>query len=148
MTESKSNPTARPPLDAVRAAWLLAPPLIVMAVIFTLSAQPSLLPTHGFWETLVRKSFHAFEYLVLTLCWVRALHGLRPAWAVAPIVTAAIGLTLLYACSDEFHQRFVTGRHGAPSDVAIDAVGIAIAALAVMLYARRRSVGPSRPSAA
>jgi VanZ family protein len=32
---------------------------------------------------------------------------------------------LAYAASDELHQHFVRGRHAAPVDVAIDAVGIA-----------------------
>jgi VanZ family protein len=131
-----------------QVASLVAPPLAVMAAIFFLSAQPNLLPTHGTWQTLVRKSFHAFEYLVLALCWIRALRGLLPAWSATAVVGASAGLALLYACTDEFHQRFVAGRHGAPRDVAIDAIGVTIAALAVLAYARRRRVGPSRPRAA
>jgi VanZ family protein len=53
---------------------------------------------------------------------------------------------VLYAGTDEFHQTFIDGRHGTPVDVAIDAIGMAIAAL--VIYARRRMRGPSRPMAA
>ena len=38
----------------------------------------------------------------------------------------AFALGVLYAISDEVHQTFVAGRHGAPLDVAIDAVGVAV----------------------
>ena len=43
-------------------------------------------------------------------------------------------MSLAYAGTDEIHQTFVHGRHGTPVDVAIDAVGIAVAAT---LIARR-----------
>ncbi|MEX0993767.1 MAG: VanZ family protein [Solirubrobacterales bacterium] len=131
-----------------QVASLVAPPLAVMAVIFFLSAQPNLVPTQGFWETLARKTFHTFEYMLLALCWMRALRGLLPRWRVGAVIAGALCLTLAYAASDEFHQQFVAGRHGAPRDVAIDAIGMAIAALLALAYARRRRVGPSRPRAA
>jgi VanZ family protein len=44
---------------------------------------------------------------------------------------------VLYAASDEIHQTFVSGRHGTPIDVAIDAVGVAIG-IAVWQSARAR----------
>jgi VanZ family protein len=63
----------------------------------------------------------------------------------------ATAVALLYACSDEFHQEFVHGRHGTPVDVAIDAVGLALAAGAWALATRRRgrsgSPWPLRPAA-
>src|SRR5262249_12608828 len=49
---------------------------------------------------------------------------------------------LAYAASDEFHQRFVHGRHGTPVDVAIDAVGI----VAGLLVWERVRQGPRSPS--
>src|SRR6476659_9095572 len=53
------------------------------------------------------------EYAVLALLLLRATGSY--AWAFAAAVA--------YACTDEFHQTFVRGRHGAPLDVVIDAVG-------------------------
>jgi VanZ family protein len=101
------------------------PPIVVMAVIFALSAQPDLNSGLGIWDTIGRKLVHMASYGLLWFLWWRALGWRRPALA------AAIALT--YAATDEFHQHFVAGRHGSPVDVAIDAAGIALA----MLAARR-----------
>ena len=37
---------------------------------------------------------------------------------------------------DEFHQTFVHGRDGTPRDIAIDAIGMAIAALIINLRSK------------
>ena len=59
---------------------------------------------------------------------------------------AATAIALLYAATDEFHQTFVAGRHGTPVDVAIDAIGCGLAALAWWLTTRRRGrPGPPWP---
>jgi len=130
-------------LSAARLASLLAPPLAVMAAIFFLSAQTSS-GDHTTLDLLIRKLGHVTEYLVLTLCWWRAVSGLGLARDNRTAIGLAIAISLAYSVSDEFHQTFVDGRHGTPVDVLIDAVGMTIAAA----YARRRSLGPSRPSAA
>jgi VanZ family protein len=39
-------------------------------------------------------------------------------------------LAVAYAVTDEFHQRFVAGRHGAPLDVLIDTAGVLIGVFA------------------
>src|SRR4051794_15603120 len=93
------------------------PPLVLMALIFFLSAQPDLNSGLGVWDTIGRKLIHAATYGVLFLLWWRALGRTWPAVAV----------TLLYAISDEYHQTFVHGRHGSPLDVAIDMAGVPIA---------------------
>jgi VanZ family protein len=51
----------------------------------------------------------------------------------------ARALAALYASSDEIHQHFVEGRHGAPLDVAIDTVGALAGILAWSALARRRA---------
>ena len=51
----------------------------------------------------------------------------------------ALALAALYASSDEIHQHFVEGRHGAPLDVAIDTVGALAGILAWSALARRRA---------
>jgi VanZ family protein len=51
---------------------------------------------------------------------------------------AAWLLALLYACSDEFHQIFVAGRHASLLDIGIDAIGAAIA-LAAWIWFRKRA---------
>jgi VanZ family protein len=149
MPGSESNPGAPRRPGATRIASLVLPPLAVMTVIFILSAQTDFAPTEGFWETLGRKCVHVFEYFVLMLCWSRAIWGLAPRMAMRSLLLAAALITLAYAASDEIHQSLVEGRHGTTRDVLIDGIGVALAAGAfARVYARRRMVGPSRPSEA
>ncbi|HEX8066230.1 MAG TPA: VanZ family protein [Thermoleophilaceae bacterium] len=120
MTRTRSRTTV------LLGRW--APPLALMAVIFALSAQPDLSTGLGTWDLIGRKLVHAAEYGLLWLLLWRALRdGMTRRGAVA---VAFLG-SLAYAASDEYHQTFVDGRHGTPVDVAIDAAGMAIAALLV-----------------
>jgi VanZ family protein len=142
-----SAPTATARTSASRLASLLLPPLVVMAVIFFLSAQQSD-AHHGLVELLLRKLAHVTEYALLTLAWWRTLRGLSVSAENRVVIGLAVGIALVYSASDEFHQTFVHGRHGTPVDVLIDSIGMTIAALLASRYARRRSLGPSRPRAA
>jgi hypothetical protein len=108
-----------------------APPLVLMAAIFVLSAQPDLSSGLGVWDLIGRKVLHMAEYGLLCFLWWRALRSVTGE-RVAIVLAAAAAF--LYAVSDEIHQSFVAGRHGTPVDVAIDSVGIAVASL---LIARR-----------
>ena len=114
-----------------------APPLVLMAVIFFLSAQPNLNSGLGWIDHVGRKIVHASEYAFLCFLWWRALRtrmdrttALLPAWAIA---TA-------YAVTDEFHQRFVTGRHSSWVDVCIDSMGAALFVLLMLRAGRRQAV--------
>lgn len=115
-----------------------APPLLLMALIFYLSAQPNLNSGLGWIDHVGRKCIHASEYALLCFLWWRALRtridstlALAPAWTIA----------FLYACSDEFHQRFVPGRGPSWVDVSIDSMGAAVFALLVLrALARRRAI--------
>jgi VanZ family protein len=86
------------------------------ALIFALSSVPDLGTGLGGWDLVLRKLAHTAEYAILGALLVRATGR----------VGLAFALGCLYAISDEIHQVFVTGRHGSPIDVAIDAVGIAV----------------------
>jgi VanZ family protein len=108
------------------------PPLALMGLIFFFSAQEDLSSGLGVWDTIGRKIVHMAEYGLLWFLWWRALGCGHPG--------PSIVITLLYAVSDEFHQTFVDGRHGSAWDVAIDAVGVGIAGLLVVLHHRRRRV--------
>ena len=109
-----------------------APPLVLMAVIFALSAQPDLSTGLGVWDLIARKIVHMSEYGLLCFLWWRALRTVAsPRTALA----LAFCVALAYAGTDELHQRFVQGRHGTPVDVGIDAVGMTVASLLVV---RRR----------
>jgi hypothetical protein len=111
--------------------WL--PPLALMALIFLLSAQPDLSSGLGLVDLVGRKIVHAGEYALLCVLWWRSLRTVaRPRAAIA----AALAISVAYGVSDEIHQSFVPTRHGAPLDVAIDALGATLAAL----FIDRRSV--------
>lgn len=109
-------------------------PLALMAVIFTLSAQPDLDSGLGALDLVLRKLAHMAEYAALTLLWAWAL---RP--SVRHCVAVAALIALVYAASDEFHQSFVPGRTGSPIDVVIDAAGIIVAAMLLRYHRRVRS---------
>ena len=94
--------------------WL--PVILWAGVIFAFSSIPSLSSGLGTWDLVLRKLAHTTEYAILGALLVRATGR---SWL-------ALGLGVLYAASDEFHQTFVRGRHGSPVDVAIDTIGLIV----------------------
>lgn len=109
-------------------AW----PLLLMASIFVLSAQPHLNSGLGVIDLIGRKVIHFGQNALLCFLWWRVLVRRMSARAAA---LAALAIASAYAVTDEYHQTFVAGRHGSPIDWAIDTAG---AALAAWLLARRR----------
>jgi len=72
-------------------------------------------------DHIVRKAAHVTEFAMLGAAFAWPLHlsglkGFRLAWV-------SIGLTVVYAMTDEFHQIFVPGRSGEIKDVGIDTLG-------------------------
>lgn len=72
-------------------------------------------------EFYVRKAAHFTEYLVfaMTLSLPLYVHGVRG----IQLYVWALFLTAAYACIDEAHQLFVSGREGRLRDVVIDTCG-------------------------
>ena len=117
----------------VRRALARAPaPLALMGLIFFLSAQPNPPgPDLGAWANVVA---HFAEYAALAALW---------AWALAPAlgrraIAAAAAIAFAYALTDEYHQSFVEGRDADLLDLAVDALGIALAGAAVSRRTRSR----------
>ncbi len=108
-------------------------PLALMGLIFFLSGQRA---DEGleWWDVIVRKLGHVGGYALLTALWAWALNG-----AVRRPVTVAAMIAFVYACTDEYHQSFVESRSGTPLDVAVDTVGIALAALLLRARQPRRT---------
>lgn len=80
----------------------------------------------------VRKCAHMSEYFILTLflyygCMKNTIHRLSIPCTIA----------FLYACSDEFHQLFISGRAGQIKDIGIDSIGIIIALLFIIFYQKK-----------
>jgi VanZ family protein len=113
-------------------SWL--PPLVYMAVIFAVSAQPNPFP-----EVTARvsdKVLHLVEYSGLAGLFVRALAREGLGWRDA--VLAAIVMTSLYGASDEYHQAFVPNRIPAVSDWVADSLGALVGASVFRLVTSAR----------
>jgi len=111
--------------------WLSA--VGVMAAIFLISSLPSdELPIFGWADLIVKKGGHMLGYGLLAVSWWRGFTWRDDkrwvAWA----------LTVLYACTDEFHQSYVSGRHPSIWDVLIyDNIGAMISLLLADKYINR-----------
>jgi VanZ family protein len=116
-------------------------PLALMGAIFYLSAQPAGAEL-AWWEVAIRKLGHFGGYAALTLLW---------SWALSPrlgrrAIPVALGISILYAVGDEYHQSLVDGRHGTPRDVAIDALGgVGGAVVATWLRHKSAEAAPAHP---
>jgi VanZ family protein len=121
--------------------WL--PALLMMLLIFLISAQPSNnLPNFDWADRFVKKGGHAVGYAILALLYWRAFDfkdGKRwVAWL----------LVLMYAATDEFHQSFVPGRHPTIWDVIIfDNIGALLAIWSVNRYRKQKRPDPFHPIA-
>ena len=108
--------------------WL--PALVIMAVIFAFSSQPGdNLPNFIGWDYFVKKSSHALGYGLLAIAYFHYLEydpkRYRLAWL----------MTLAYACTDEFHQSLVAGRHASLFDAFVfDGLGAFVGLLLIFLY--------------
>lgn len=100
-------------------AWL--PAVAIATVIFALSSLRDLHATTGTLEFVLRKGAHTTVYALLALTIVRGLHAHGLSGRAA--LSTAFLLAVAYAVSDELHQTTVPTRHGAATDVAIDAIG-------------------------
>jgi VanZ family protein len=113
------------PRRSALTVWL--PVLVWAGVIFAFSSVPSLGTGLGTWDLVLRKLAHVSEYAILGFLLARAIR--RPGLAVV--------LAAGYAPTDEVHQTFVRGRHGAPLDVVIDSAGALVGVLLWMRWSRR-----------
>lgn len=125
--------------------------LIVMAFIYYNSSQDSAassaasdhvvkwLQSHDIYLSAfaVRKLAHFCEFALLGFLLVFALGG--------KVLAAAI-LGIIYACTDEFHQTFVSGRAGQLPDVGIDGAGVICGmTLAAILLVIGKLIGAISP---
>lgn len=122
--------------------WLL--PISVAGVIFYMSSQPSdessqlsnhviriMLDIINRWipqlninkmlimlSTPIRKLAHMTEYAIFFMTLFLAFSVNQIKNLQCPVICMLI--VFFYACTDEFHQTFVPGRHGCFTDVLID----------------------------
>jgi VanZ family protein len=110
-----------------------------MAAIFAVSGVPDLtvLPVD-----VSDKTAHAGAYALLGALALRGFAGAAWAGCTATAAWKAWTLATAYGLSDEWHQSFVPGRTASFGDIAADAAGAAMGALAVL--GLRRLWGPPR----
>jgi VanZ family protein len=82
---------------------------------------------------VLRKCAHFTEYMLLFFFLSFAIMAHRP-WKKTRWV--ALILTVLYACSDEFHQLFIPGRVGDIFDVGVDSLGALFGLVIMSLWMR------------
>ena len=86
---------------------------------------------------VIRKSAHFTIYLLLGLIFISLLKEYNITDKRSIIYT--IIFVFLYACSDEIHQLFVSGRSGEILDVLIDTTGGFVGSMIYRLFTRRKS---------
>lgn len=69
---------------------------------------------------IVRKTAHFLEYMILGFLIINLI---KDDLKLHQIILVAIFGVFIYACTDEFHQLFVSGRDGNFRDVLIDTCG-------------------------
>ena len=93
---------------------------------------------------------HAVEYFALGLVLARALNGGIRKSVTPRVLLWTMGLCVLWALSDEFHQRFVPTRISSLRDVLSDTVGASLACavfpLLVRMARRQRSCEGDAPA--
>lgn len=72
----------------------------------------------------VRKSAHFIIYLILGILIISNFKEYF--YLKRSFIFLSIALAFLYACSDEVHQLFISGRSGQFSDVLLDTVGAGV----------------------
>lgn len=80
----------------------------------------------------VRKAAHMTEYAILACL----LYAVFAAFSLSGRkgTLSALGSSFLYACTDELHQRFVSGRAGRFTDVLIDTAGALLGLLCLYFF--------------
>ena len=128
--------------------------LLIMGILFYLSADPadastakSAFFTDRFYPLvsavltlnqctfLIRKAAHVSIYALLGICVYQTCR--LEARGERGNVWIAVGICFLYACTDELHQLFSSGRSGQFDDVLLDSIG---ALLGILLLRCLQSV--------
>jgi VanZ family protein len=92
---------------------------------------------YDFLNFLIRKAAHITEYFILFMLLYFAFKNTF----YKNIKIKASSTTILYACTDEFHQIFIPGREGKIRDVFIDSIGVFVGLFLIYIF---KSIRKSR----
>jgi len=88
---------------------------------------------YGFIEFLFRKAGHVFGYCFLTILFSLTIFQTNIK-RIGNYLLSGV-LSILYACSDEWHQSFVAGRTGHWEDaIIVDGIGVILAWLILLSF--------------
>ena len=108
--------------------------LLWLVAIFYLSNKSlGFLSEFDVWSFILRKLAHMFEFGMLCFLFFRILKSIEKRHIYWDLFWAVV-FSILYACSDEYHQLMIPGRIGTYRDVLIDTAGILISAWLIFLY--------------
>ena len=85
---------------------------------------------------IIRKAAHMSEYALLSLTFVYGFY--KSNFVISKVCLYSLLCTFLYACSDELHQLFVSGRAGQFTDVLIDTTGGVIMIVCLFILYRKK----------
>ena len=88
---------------------------------------------------VVRKTAHMCEYFIFFWILILANGNLPKGWKLAFFIA------LIYAATDEFHQSFVPGRIGSPTDVLVDGLGAGLGWSSAFFIAKIKNRKQKKP---
>ena len=110
------------------------PAILVMMAIFIFSSIPSKqLPSFGLFDFSIKKLGHMLGYALLAQAYLHGIGREKP-----KAILLAWCLTIIYAITDEFHQRYVPGRSARVFDVGIDSLGSLIGLLPIIFRKKKK----------
>ena len=80
----------------------------------------------------LRKCMHSFVFFILVILFINAFNNSNIRNYKCYLFS--IVLSFIYACFDEFHQLYVTGRTGQLMDIGIDMIGVLFGGLVIYNY--------------
>ena len=80
----------------------------------------------------LRKCMHSFVFFILIILFINAFNNFNIRSYKCYLFS--IVLSFIYACFDEFHQLYVTGRTGQLMDIGIDMIGVLFGVLVIYNY--------------
>ncbi len=120
------------PRGILRWLWIWGPPFAYLILIFYLSSL-SQIPWAASYPDYLE---HSLEYCGLAILMARAINGGLSGNIRGRTLLLALLICVIYAISDEIHQKFVPDRYADVTDVMSDTVG-ASAGLGALYLARR-----------
>jgi len=109
--------------------------ILYAALIFILSASPSIAPPPGF--VLEDKIYHFIEYGIFSFLLFLAFYHSRSEFLKKHFIVLSCIVGMGYGLSDEIHQSFVPGRSCEFLDFVADCLGILLVQIGIWLYLKR-----------